>query len=280
MGHPVSRDPKRAPRRARASETLRSGTARSTASPHHGSRRCRDDSRSPVSPRSFFREKMRECPLSSSPSGHTPVPAIPARHFSVTRARERETGRSLPRAHDLRGPPTAHSLQWKPLFAQSPQSEDRSVSLARTGARRNSSNQETGNLEPKWCCASGPARRAQAPREFAGVSVLLAEEHPLKLSRLRRRQSRLREYFHDLISELPLFRGKYRRVAVPTQTSANVLVDPRFFTRDRIRESMQVPDLIEQRLKLFVGNRHDRPGYAVSWTSPSRRLHSCFCSRT
>ena len=93
------------------------------------------------------------------------------------------------------------------------------------------------------------------------MSVLLAEEHPLKLSRLRRRQSRLREYFHDLISEPPLFRGKYRRVAVPTQTSANVLVDPRFFTRDRIRESMQVPDLIEQRLKLFVGNRHDRPGY-------------------
>ena len=185
---------------------------------------------------------MRECPLSSSPSGHTPVPAIPARHFSVTRARERETGRSLPRAHDLRGPPTAHSLQWKPLFAQSPQSEDRSVSLARTGARRNSSNQETGNLEPKWCCASGPARRAQAPCEFAGVSVLLAEEHPLKLSRLRRRQSRLREYFHDLISELPLFRGKYRRVAVPTQTSANVLVDPRALTRDLICESVQVPD--------------------------------------
>jgi hypothetical protein len=92
------------------------------------------------------------------------------------------------------------------------------------------------------------------------LSVLLAEEHPLKLSRLRRRQSRLREYFHDLISELPLFRRKYRWVAVPTQTSANVLVDPRFFTRDRIRESMQVPDLIEQRLKLFVGNRHDRPG--------------------
>ena len=45
----------------------------------------------------------------------------------------RETGRSLPRAHDLRGPPTARSLQCKPFVAQSPESEDRLVSLGRTG---------------------------------------------------------------------------------------------------------------------------------------------------
>ena len=81
---------------------------------------------------------------------------------------------------------------------------------------------------------------------------------------MRRRQSRLREYLHDLIRELPLFCWKHRRVAVPTQTSANVLVDPRFLTRDLIRESMQVPDLIEQRLKLFVGDRHDLPGVRPS----------------
>ncbi len=89
---------------------------------------------------------------------------------------------------------------------------------------------------------------------------LAAEEHSLELPRLRGRQSRLREYLHDLIRELPLFRRKYRRVAVPAQTSANVLVEPRAFTRDLIRESMQVPDLLEQRLKFVVGNRHGRPG--------------------
>jgi hypothetical protein len=99
-----------------------------------------------------------------------------------------------------------------------------------------------------------PATRALVPDGLA------AEEHLLKLSRLRRRQSRLRGYVHDLICELPLFCGKHRRVAAPTQTSANVLVDPRFLTRDLIRESMQVPDLIEERLKFFVGDRHDWPG--------------------
>jgi hypothetical protein len=101
---------------------------------------------------------------------------------------------------------------------------------------------------------------AHAPLVRRVPEHLAAEERLLKQSRLRPRQPRLREYLHDLIRELPLFCWKHRRVAVPTQTSANVLVDPRFLTRDLIRESMQVPDLLEQRLKLFVGNRHDRPG--------------------
>ena len=89
---------------------------------------------------------------------------------------------------------------------------------------------------------------------------LAAEKRALKLSRLRRRQSRPREHLNDLIRKLSLFFWKHRRVAVPTQTSANVLVDPRALTRDLICESVQVPDLIEQGMKLFVGNRHDRPG--------------------
>ena len=62
------------------------------------------------------------------------LPAISTRHFfcySGTRKGDRTLS---PCAHDLRGPPTAHSLQWKPLFAQSPQSEDKSVSLGRSVA--------------------------------------------------------------------------------------------------------------------------------------------------
>jgi len=82
----------------------------------------------------------------------------------------------------------------------------------------------------------------------------------VKLPRLRRRQSGLGEYLDNVVCELPLFCWKHRRVAVPTQASANVLVDPCFLAGDLISKSMQVTDLIEQRLKLFVGNRHERPG--------------------
>ena len=120
-----------------------------------------------------------------------------------------------------------------------------------------------GGQEPR---TDGPARGARLTRTGSRDLVsspesvsegLAAEERLLKLSRLRRGQSRLREYVHNLIRELPLFCRKHRRIAAPTQTSANVLVEPRFLTRDLIREPMQVPDLIEQRLKLFVGDRHD-----------------------
>jgi hypothetical protein len=43
---------------------------------------------------------------------------------------------------------------------------------------------------------------------------------------------------------------------------------------------MQVPDLIEQRLKLFVGNRHDRPGgrRLLDKSFPTSPLS--FCRRT
>ena len=87
---------------------------------------------------------------------------------------------------------------------------------------------------------------------------LLPEEGTLKRLRLRGRESRFREHLDDLIRECPLFRRKHRRVAIPTQASANVRVDPRPFTRDLVRQSMQVSNLIKQRLKLFVGNRHNR----------------------
>ena len=75
---------------------------------------------------------------------------------------------------------------------------------------------------------------------------------------MRGRESCFREHLDDLIRECPLFRRKHRHVAIPTQASANVRVDPRPFTRDLVRQSMQVSNLIKQRLKLFVGNRHNR----------------------
>ena len=87
---------------------------------------------------------------------------------------------------------------------------------------------------------------------------LLPEEGTLKRLRLRGRESCFREHLDDLIRECPLFRRKHRRVSIPTQASTNVRVDPRPFTRDLVRQSMQVSNLIKQRLKLFVGNRHNR----------------------
>ena len=87
---------------------------------------------------------------------------------------------------------------------------------------------------------------------------LLAEEGTLKCLRLRGRESGFREHLDDLIRECPLFRWKHRRVALPTQASANVRVNPRPFTRDLVRQAVQVSNLIKQRSKLFVGNRHNR----------------------
>ena len=88
---------------------------------------------------------------------------------------------------------------------------------------------------------------------------LAAEVNPEELLRLPGRESWCVERLYDLIRELPLLRRKHRRIAVPVQAGANVRVDPRALTRDLIRESMQVADLLEQRLKLLIGNRHDRP---------------------
>jgi hypothetical protein len=88
---------------------------------------------------------------------------------------------------------------------------------------------------------------------------LAAEVNPIELLRLPGRESWCVERLNDLIRELPLLRRKHRRIAVPVQAGANVRVDSRALTRDLIRESMQVTDLLEQRLKFLIGNRHDRP---------------------
>jgi hypothetical protein len=89
------------------------------------------------------------------------------------------------------------------------------------------------------------------------VAYLLAEEGALKLPGLRGRESWLREHLDSLIGDLPLLSGKRRRVSIPAHTSADVRVNPRALTRDLTGQSMQLLDLLEQRLELAVIDRHD-----------------------
>jgi hypothetical protein len=93
---------------------------------------------------------------------------------------------------------------------------------------------------------------------------MAAEVNPVELLGLPGRESWCVERLYDLIRELSLLRRKHGRVAVPVQAGANVRVDPRALTRHLVRESVQVTDLIEQRLKLFIGNRHEATGTTSS----------------
>lgn len=104
-----------------------------------------------------------------------------------------------------------------------------------------------------------PSVSPLACRKAGSPTLLLPEEGSLELRGLRGREPRLREYLDGLISDLPLLRRKRRGVAVPAQTGAYVRVDPCLFSRNLIRDSMQVLHLLEERLKFIVGNRHDRP---------------------
>jgi hypothetical protein len=120
-------------------------------------------------------------------------------------------------------------------------------------SHRTTASRQAGSLVRPQC---RPPQKAPETALFS----LAAEERPLELPRLGRRESRLREHFHHLVRELPLFWRERWWVPLPTQTGPNVRVDPRALTRHLIREPMQIPDLIEKRLKLFVANRHGRPG--------------------
>ena len=49
-------------------------------------------------------------------------------------------------------------------------------------------------------------------------------------------------------------------MSLPAQTGANIGVNPCVLTRDLVSESVQAAHLLEQRLKLTVGDgRHDTP---------------------
>ena len=92
----------------------------------------------------------------------------------------------------------------------------------------------------------------------AVAANLPAEESPLELPRLGGREPRLREYLHDLIRDLPQFWRKWRRMWVPAQTVANVLVEPRIRGCELVSESVQLAYLLEQRLELHGFDGHDR----------------------
>jgi hypothetical protein len=90
-----------------------------------------------------------------------------------------------------------------------------------------------------------------------GTSELLAEEGALELPRLRGREPGLCEYLHDLVSDLPLLGRKRRWIPVPAQTGADVRVKPGVLTRELVGKSMQLANLVEQRLKRRILDGHE-----------------------
>ena len=82
-----------------------------------------------------------------------------------------------------------------------------------------------------------------------------AEERFLQLSRLRRRESRRGEGIHSRIGKLALVAGHRRNLAAPAQPGANVVVQTRR-AGELVCKSMQVADLLEQRLEVRIIDRH------------------------
>ena len=89
-------------------------------------------------------------------------------------------------------------------------------------------------------------------------SVLLAEVRTPELPRLRGRGPCIAERLHDLVGEIPL-RGRKTRRIVPAQSSADVVMHPRLRASDLVGAPMQLPYLLEQRLKQLVVDRHRGP---------------------
>jgi hypothetical protein len=71
------------------------------------------------------------------------------------------------------------------------------------------------------------------------------------------REPWLREYLDDLVGDLPLLGRKRRWIPVPAQTGADVRVKPGVLTRELVGKSVQLANLVEQRLKRRILDGHD-----------------------
>jgi len=84
-----------------------------------------------------------------------------------------------------------------------------------------------------------------------------SEERSIELTRLRGRETWLREYVDHFLGQVPLPRRKRRRVAlVPAQPRTNVRVEPHLLAHELVGKSVQVSHLFEQGLELLVVDRH------------------------
>ena len=83
-------------------------------------------------------------------------------------------------------------------------------------------------------------------------SALLAEVRAPEPARLRGGEPWRAQSVDDFVREVPLFSGKTRR-CVPAQSRSNVVVDSlRLRAVQLVRAAMEVPDLLNQRLKWVV----------------------------
>ena len=86
-----------------------------------------------------------------------------------------------------------------------------------------------------------------------------SEERPIEPSGLRRGQAWLREHVDHFICQVPLPRGKRRRVAVvPPQPRTDVRIEPHLLARDLVGAPVKLADLVQQRLELPLVDRHNR----------------------
>ena len=90
------------------------------------------------------------------------------------------------------------------------------------------------------------------------------EERPIEPSGLRRGQAWLREHVDHFIGQVPLPKGKRRRVAlVPAQSRTDVRIEPDLLARDLVGSPVKLADLVQQRLELPLVDRHN--GLEVSF---------------
>jgi len=110
-------------------------------------------------------------------------------------------------------------------------------------------------------CASKRSPRAGRRRLVSG-SALLAEVRAPEPARLRGGEPWRAQSVDDFVREVPLVGGKTRR-CVPAQSRSNVVVDSlRLRAVQLVGAPMQVPDLLNQRLKWIVV--HYRPHEATA----------------
>jgi hypothetical protein len=82
------------------------------------------------------------------------------------------------------------------------------------------------------------------------------EERSPQSTGLRRGQFAPSQDLYGFVRDLALRCGEWGRVALPTETRLDIGLQARGFPRDLVRLSVQVSNLLEQRLELFLVDRH------------------------
>jgi hypothetical protein len=81
---------------------------------------------------------------------------------------------------------------------------------------------------------------------------LLAEERSVQPSRLPGRQTRRRKHLGGPLRDFSLFSGERRRIAIPPQECANVVMKPCRLAGQFVSDPMQFSDLVKKGLELLL----------------------------